>query len=1738
MSKPEVRLKRVIWQLNLNQDRLTELDKTIKGFDPANDDEFTLEQHNHGLNKLETERKLHMNELFEVLPEALFDEWAEKDRVFIDMHTECSIQVRRLLSGYKKDEKPGGGEKGEPKTNIKLPDIPLPTFGGKYDDWVYFREKFMALITNNKTLQDVHKLHYLRASLKDEAATLQSPNDSFQSLWSTLLKRYENKRIIVEKHISELLHMRKMTYESSSELRTLVDVVIKNLRVLKTMELDLTPLAEQFVISVVSSLIDSETRKAYETQLKSNELPNWTDTLSFLQQRCHTLESIENSKGATTKTKSPATPSTSTNKTATKPFRTSAYVTNADRKPNLCPVCEKAHLIHQCPEFLNLTAESRLALAKKLHLCFNCLNPNHSLTECRSGCCRHCHQKHNSLLHLGKIETKQPLNNDTPSSSTAHCSTEKSAPATDSLVVIGSHVLLSTVVLLVLDQCGTPIHCRALLDSGSQSNFVSQHFAQMIKAKQCPINASVAGINQTNTSIKSKVSLTIKSRINHFTTSLDFLVISKITGNVPSAKINIRSWQIPKDVVLADPQFDIPQQIDMLIGAELFFDVWTNQQIKMQKDLPSLRETVFGWVVAGKTNQSDTKSFVTTTFCACVTNNQLQDQLKRFWEIENCEPKKRLTIEEQQAEKHFSDTIKRQPDGRYIVTLPTKPNLNQLGDSKQMAVKRFYCLERKLARHPAFKQDYTAFIDEYLNLHHMKLSEPASHQHTGVINYFIPHHAVVKPESSSTKLRVVFDASASTSAGLSLNNVLNVGPTIQPELFEIVLRFRKYKYVCTADISKMYRQILVNEEQQKLQQILWRSNPAEPLKEYQLKTVTYGTACAPFLATRVLQQLADDEADNFPVAAQATRTDFYVDDFLSGADNIPDALKLQSQLIQLLLRGGFHLHKWCANVPELLQQIPEDKREKKVQLAENEAIKTLGLTWQPTQDTFVVSIDRILLSLSRITKRSILSDVARLYDPLGIVGPIILTAKIMLQKLWQKQLDWDDPLEPSDAADWIEFRDQLLEVQHIEIQRCVIPFENCKSVQLLGFCDGSTSAYGACVYVHCVSQENQRATTLLCSKSRVAPLKVITVPRLELCGAVLLSQLVVKVKQAMNIDFDKITLFSDSTIVLSWIRSQSTKMKTFVSHRIAEIQDLTSPDSWRHVPTDENPADIISRGLMPSQLGHSDLWWTGPVFLTQPENYWPKNPVIVKENELPEMKTVTSLVTHHVEDAIIAVTTKFSSLYKIQRTVAYVLRFISNIRKHKEDRLCQHITAVEMLSSLKVIIRTIQQKEFASELKSIKKGESICNKSPLKPLNVFIDADDILRVGGRIRNSSQAFDTKHQMILPKNNQFVQTLARHLHQQHGHVGQQALLAIIRQAYWPLRAKDLVKFVTRRCITCFKCQPKSVQQFMGDLPAVRVALHGAFIHVGVDYAGPLLLKLNRRTAIKSYVAIFICMATKAVHIELVSDSSTKAFLAALDRFIARRGHCQTLYSDNGSNFLGAKNELSTLYRMVADPSHQHEVASRCAQQHIEFRFIPPRAPHFGGLWEAAVKSMKFHLTRIVGQTQLTFEEMATILTKIESILNSRPLVVASNDPEDPAALTPGHFLVGRPLIAVIEPNYTSIASNRLNRWQLLQQMSQHFWQRWSNEYLTTLQQRSKPAIRANVQIGMIVLLKEDNLPPQQWLLGRIIELHPGADGIVRVVSVKTKTSIFKRPVVKVCILPLDDEKVDNQCYTNEK
>ena len=992
-------------------------------------------------------------------------------------------------------------------------------------------------------------------------------------------------------------------------------------------------------------------------------------------------------------------------------------------------------------------------------------------------------------------------------------------------------------------------------------------------------------------------------------------------------------------------------------------------------------------------------------------------------------------------------------------------------------------------------------------------------------SFYIPHHAVFKEK----KIRVVFNGSSTAHGSASLNNCLHIGPALQSNLIFVLCRWRFFQFVFTADIEKMYRQILIHPADRKYQRILWRSNLSLPITSYDLNTVTYGVTSSAYQAIRSLKELSKLSTKKYPTASKVINENMYVDDALFGADTLKNAINLSRELTNLLQSGGFPLRKWNANFSEMLNHIPKDWRSDKIKnLSEHDNIqKLLGLTWSAESDEFTF-VNTIIPVTNTISKRYVLSSISKIFDPLGLISPVIIKCKIFMQSLWQIKLQWDDELPVTAEREWSSLYKELRDVNKIKIPRWLSVHKNA-DFEIHGFSDASTKAMSVCIYLR-VFNESSCNVNLLIAKTKLAPLKTLTIPRLELCAAYMLAKLLNSIASELDISEKIIHLWTDSTIVLSWLNSSPHLWNTFVSHRIAEIQRLVPTAIWHHIEGECNPADLGTRGITISDLIDSNLWWHGPTFLQSTYRQFQVEPIEnIPLNQCPEFRKIN---THNITvKPPFELVDKYSSLTKLVRITAWCFRFFYNCKliKYNSPIFKKPYLIIRELRNAEVAwVRYAQNLAFPEELKNLIVGNHIPKNSRIIKLSPYLDSNtQVLRVGGRLKNSSMSENQKHPMILPANSCITNLIISHHHLNitlHGTT--QLTLASIRNSYWIINGRRTISHNIPRCHTCIRHKGQTVNQIMGNLPAARVNISMPFQHTGVDFAGPIKVRTSAvrgQKSTKGYICVFVCFVTKAIHLEAVSGLDTNHFLMAFKRFISRRGLCSDVYSDQGTNFVGASNELMKLF---SDVEFNTTIANNLANMHIQWHFNPPSAPHFGGLWEAAVKSAKGHLVRVIGESTLTFEELSTLLSCIEACLNSRPLIKMTDDSEDLPILTPAHFLIGRSLISLPESDCSNEKIPLIQRWKLVNQMRDDFWKTWRQDYLNQLQQKVKwynP--HQNIKVRDIVLIKSEQTPPTQWPLARVLRTHAGEDDCVRVVTVETSTSILQRPVHKLILLPVD-------------
>lgn len=1575
----------------------------------------------------------------------------------------------------------------------KLPDITVPKYDGDIANWLNFRDSFRELVVN-RNLDSVSKYRYLETSLQGSPALnliKTRSSTEFETAWEILLEEYDKVSLIKERHIKSLYDVHRPVKGCPKSLQQFIDTVDINLSALRSLKIPVDSW-DLLLIHHLSEKLDFSLRHELEKEKKTDQDLTYSDFKDFLKRQVSILQRCGTIKFGSPLASSTPISKSFQDKTPRKVFKNNSFA-NSESSINTsssfkCYICKGPHSAFKCPDFEPLSYEARVQKVRSLKACLNCLQQsNHTIKDCTSRSCRICHEMHHTLLHPPFIQKKPEVVMVTQPSEEVSCSS-----------VNKSQVVLATAMVLIQNRSGEYVYCRAFLDGGSTSNFITEALVQKLMLKKIPSYTFVTGVNNTK-SYKSQVVTTIKSMKSEYESELDFIVTNRIVGDLPQVKIDTSKLiDLPIDD-LADPYFSKPQKIDILLGAETFYEIFKTERTEIAPKL-WIYDTILGKIVVGKISNKEQEFGFSAV-------EDLKDQLQKFWEIEHPKMDTNYTLEEKAAEEAYVRTISRTVSGRYSVGLPFNDKFSLLGKSEEKSRNLFLSSERRLQFQTEKYKHYEEFMSEMLELGHMEL-DPKD----GSPDNYIIHHMVTRPSSTTTKYRVVFNGSFPTSSNISLNDTLLVGPSIQDDLFSHHIRWREKPIGVTADITKMYRQILIHPKDRNYQKIWWRSSVKEPLNSYRLKTVTYGTSSAPFQAIRTLKQLAYDEVALHSLGSKLMERNFYVDDFVASFVDPIEAKEHIEDLVNLAAKGGFQLHKFASNYETIN--------------ASDQIVTVLGIVWNLKTDNIELNIGNIKYH-NEITKCSVLSEIAQMYDPLGLTSPIILSAKNFMQEIWaEHNISWEDKLPEHLTIKWKKFQSSLQQMKPILIPRCCMVSNGI--YELHGFSDASKTGYGACVYI----RVPDNSTTLLCAKSRVAPLKTVTIPRLELCAAVLLSRIVKKVREALTCQPIKIILWTDSMITLHRIKGPSNKYKTFVGARLSEIQENTSSTDWRFIPTELNPADLVSRSILPTDLINLKIWWNGPEFLSNPKISWPlqKEIFIEKDDEIQQQKTFIVFATtqnDHFNDVIC----RFSSLNKLLNVVTYCLRFAKSKRSEKTDFTYVTPNAIERKDALIRVVRICQQNIFHEEIKTIKLNKSVEKNSRLMKLNPFIDHQGILRVGGRLEYSKLSPDHQHQMIIPGDHHLARIIVENYHFKNLHCGPQSLLNTVRQEFWIINGRNLCKKVVHTCVICFRNKPKMIHQIMGQLPTNRLTPGRPFDVIGIDYFGHVNIKYEIRTKVvsKAWVCVFTCFKTRATHLELVHDYSTRSFIAALRRFAARRGTPSQIYCDNATNFTGAHNELKDLHAVLFNEVSKNQILEFCCSNQITWHFQPPRSPHFNGMHESIVKLAKYHLHRAVKDTKYTTEQLNTLLCQIESCLNSRPITPLNDDINDLKALTPGHFLIMQPMNTLPDPNLLHFNEGRLNVWQKIQYQLQNFWERWSKDYLNELQQRSKWCLpQKNLKIGQIVILHIENSPPNTWPLGKIVETNPGKDGYIRVVKVKTARGIYQRSITKVSPLPIMDSE----------
>lgn len=1632
------------------------------------------------------------------------------DDRFIGIKTKVKKVISRPVSKNYEGSSSNNVHSTESVPQLRLPEIQLTSFDGNPKNWLNFWSQYLKIHENNK-IDPSDKFQYLIQSTvpgsKPREIVLSFPAtaDNYPKAVGYLKERFGNESVLIQVYIRELLHL-VIKEKRDMDLPSLYDKLQTQLMALDSLGVTQEKYAD-IIFPLVESCLPSDTIRAWERSrfTSASEISGKNDLDSLIKFLKHEVESELRIKLARNAFSSEKLNKKNSKRleidtvipTASELLSTSKTLNNKDhsrnfKKPENCVFCENRHFSESCKDI----SISKLSLADKKNIvktkkaCFVCLRLGHRAVFCKSNVrCSTCQRRHFPIL-CPELASKMSQNYQ----HTSNSKVEETVTST-----LNNHVKLSDVylqTLVVRLHNGTKdMLIRAIFDTGSMKSYISTDIAQSMNYKsisEVNLKQSLFGGIETVESVYSNYDIEVSDVDNTYKCKFEVLGQKRICSEIkqlPSGPwLNELKIHGIKITDLEKNTFKVDKEIKLLIGADVAGKLLTGKVIALKSNLTAVH-TQLGWTVLGKffsteSNVNTNHSLITSL----LVNNQCISDLWKLDVLGITDPahrKSKIELEEE-TNKYFNETICVNSESRYEVTLPWVVDSSSLPDNKKLAEKSLLSTKRKLVSMGKLEAYHDVFED-WLALGIIeKVPEGEPEQ-----VHYLPHRPVVK-ENSTTRLRPVFNASSHSVGSPSLNNCLSTGPNLIEIIPTILNRFRKNYVAVVSDIEKAFLQISIREKDRDFLRFLWfRKDSSEQVEVYRHRRVVFGLTCSPYLLAATLQYHLSNVPENLSCTAETLKSAFYVDNCVTSLDSESEMRKfvLESQII--MTAGNFNLRGWQSNLRSV---VPEDDS------TTEETISVLGLEWHTDSDTLSCKIPPTVDTEKPITKRLVLAVAHQIFDPIGFTAPVMLIPKLILQETWELKLKWDEILPDNLIRKFKSWYQQLSTLSEIKLPRWLNISPTDISLSLHVFCDASQRAYAACVYLRAM-RDNEITVSLVQARSRVAPLKPLTIPRLELLACLIGARLLATVVEDLQLYNVNIYCWTDSTTVLCWIRRDQ-NWGTFVQNRVREIRTLTSPNAWQHIPGALNIADVASRGCSVEQL-LKQRWWEGPAWLRDTEENWPKSEDSPDEDLVnSEMRKTIVITLSKNCDNVNWYYKYFSSITKIIRMLAWIFRFYNKLRKTSID--CSKILSVTELEKAEVALMLLIQKESFLNV----------NDDKLKKFRPVVDCNGLIRATTNVAYRDDANDFKFPIILPSDHTVVKLLIIKTHNDLLHAGTSMLMSHLREKYWIINARKTIRNCIRKCVKCQRFNSKNCDANPGTLPNHRVRDAAIFEIVGVDLAGPLYLKDGK----KAYIALYTCAVYRAIHLELITSLTTETFFQSLRRFIARRGRPFAIYSDNGTNFKGAERLLHEL--------DWESLLVKVAEQKIQWKFNPPTAAWWGGWWERLVQMVKQILRKILGRAALDYEELLTVLCDCERIINARPLTYVSEDIRDISPLTPEMFLRELPKSGV--PDIDIVDKEKLTkRAKYLQGIREQLRRRFRSEYLGQLRQQTiKNCQVKSLQAGEVVLLEDINKRRTFWNLARVEKLIPGRDGQVRLALVKTEHSEFLRPIQRLFRLELDN------------
>ncbi|EFO84037.1 hypothetical protein CRE_17412 [Caenorhabditis remanei] len=1151
---------------------------------------------------------------------------------------------------------------------------------------------------------------------------------------------------------------------------------------------------------------------------------------------------------------------------------------------------------------------------------------------------------------------------------------------------------------------------------------------------------------------------------------------------------------------------------------------------------------------------------------------KLTHQIAQFWRVENLgienvsvsESTKKATIDLLQV---FYKTVKFNKEGKPEVALPYNGNELRLADNYSVAYKRFISLVATLKKGKNLLNIYNEIIVgqeiagfiEKVTTAMMKTKGP---------KYTIPHRGVVKEDSLTTKLRIVLDASSHARGELSLNDCLHAGTNMIIPIYGILLRMRCPRYILVGDIEKAFHQVPLQEEFRNVTMFIWLKDPSRPADDdniqlYRFKVIPFGVSSSPFLLAAYIVFNLDNNPHDLN---NEIKENLYVDNCLfctNDKSEIASKIKGTKLIFQKM---GMNLREYIVNDPDTMQSLPPAER------AQSSVIKLLGYRWDSVNDTITIKIAKP--DIDHPTKREVASKLAETFDPLGLVTPLMVPFKRLMQKVWLKSdTNWKDKIPKELLSDWRALCNIFIDREIVVPRQLTTNYENSE-LHLLLFSDASQDIYGACCYAYFAVNGKPPSVTLFTSKNKIRPSKNEnwTIPKLELLGIQCASNLACAVVAELKVKVTSIKLFSDSACAIYWILSEK-NTRLWVANRIKTLQDNRNrmkecgiETTIHHCPTKENPADLATRGMSTTELQNSKLWFEGPSFLKEDQSEWPCmiegkvtcpaefqelvyaeiiDPVTKKKKKpLMEKKTAPAeKVPEEIDPA--------ETVMAANATISRPGSFIPYTATNSLPKLCKIVVQI-----LKTFSKTLKSKSWDSYVMK-QFHSSDCPLHQLKVARLLIisehykdcefqgytfppdieyhtDTDGLRRVHRRIESPVLPQEASEPILIHPRHPLAKLVALETHEINGHMPETYTASAVKTRYWIPKLGSILNNIIRECVQCQKVNNfPFAYPYTKTLPRCRTTPSKPFSKVGLDYLGPIVYKKddNRKTG-KAYVLVYTCLTTRGVVLRVVPDGTSQMYILTLKMIFHEYGVPKTIFSDNASTF---KLSGSMINRDIREATYSHSLVEFLAAEVIDFKFITPLAPWQGGIYERVVKLVKIQLTKECGTRTYDYFSIQYIVSSAQSMVNNRPLIPHSRSPKDMIALRPIDFIAPGVMLEVPAgevnsgaPPQSTEATVRahLNK---LEQAVDRLWEIWSTGYLLHLRENVHKKKRSSLlrpAVGQMVIIVTKLIKRHKWPLGVIVHVEKSQrDGQIRSAIVKCRGKLYSRAVCQLIPLELN-------------